>query len=70
MMTDRDVEAMARSVIVERGLPFQVLAVTFLPSAWAIQLRHQSGTVVSVRVPAGRPAAVRVAIQEQLEDEQ
>jgi hypothetical protein len=67
-MTSRDLEAIVRSVIIERGLPFDLLAVASSPPVWEIRLRHKTGGIVSVTVPDGRPVAVRVAIQEHLED--
>ena len=66
-MTSHDVQAILRSVIVERGLPFDVLTVAASPLAWDIQVRHRTAGIVSVVVPAGRPVAVRVRIQELLE---
>jgi len=66
-MTSRDLEAIVRSVIVDRGLPFDLLAVASSPPVWEIRLRHRTGGIVSVTVPDGRPVAVRTAIQEYLE---
>lgn len=68
-MTSEAFEAIVRSVIVEHGLPFDVLAVAASPVGWEMQLRNHGRNVVFVTVPDGRPLAVRVAIQERLEAE-
>jgi hypothetical protein len=69
-MNDRDVATIVRSVIVDRGLPLGLLAVVASASGWEIRLRsHAGGSVVSLSVPDGRPVAIRVAVQEYLEEQ-
>jgi len=68
-MKTTDVDALVRNVIVHLGLPFAVLSVVESPTGWNIQVRAGTGGVVRLTVPAGRPLAMRTAIQEQLEAE-
>ncbi len=69
-MNDRDVAAIVRSVIVDRGLPLALVAVAASASGWEIRLRNEiGGTVVSISIPDGRPVAIRIAAQDQLEAE-
>jgi hypothetical protein len=68
-MNTTDVDALVRSVIVHRGLPFAVLSVVESPAGWSIQVRAGTGGVVQLSIPAGRPLAMRIAIQEKLEAE-
>lgn len=66
-MNSADVEAIARTVVVEHGLPFSVLAVVPSAAGWDIRLREYTGGSVSLTIPNGRPIDIRVAIQERLE---
>jgi hypothetical protein len=50
-------------------LPFAVLSVVESPAGWNIQVRAGTGGVVRFSIPAGRPLAMRIAIQEKLEAE-
>jgi hypothetical protein len=69
-MNDRDVATIVRSVIVDRGLPLSLLAVSASAAGWDIRLRRAiAGTVVSISIPDGRPVAIRLAAQDQLEAE-
>ena len=54
-MTSQAVAEIARSVIVELGLPFDLLTVTASPSGWEFHLRHHARNILVVTVPmAGR----------------
>jgi len=44
-----------------------VLSILESPAGWNIQLRSGGGGLMRFRVPDGRPSAMRVAIQNQLE---
>jgi hypothetical protein len=68
-MTAADVERVARSLIVERGLACTLLSVTATVSGWNIMVRAGTGAVVRFAVSSQRPIAVREAIQEALEAE-
>ena len=68
-MTAKDIETIVRGVIVERQLPFDVLAIAPLPSKWEIRLRQQGAGNISVTVPDGRPIDIRRAIQDRLEEQ-
>ena len=68
-MNTTEVDALVRSVIVHLGLPFAVLSVVESPAGWNIQVRAGTGGVVRFCIPAGRPLALRIAIQEKLEAE-
>ena len=68
-MNATQVDALVRNVIVHMGLPFAVLSVTESPAGWNVQVRAETGGVVDFIVPDGRPLAMRVAIQENLEQE-
>ena len=69
-MNDRDVAAIVRSVIVDRGLPLALVAVAASASGWEIRLRKEiGGTAVSISIPDGPPVAIRIAAQDQLEAE-
>ena len=68
-MTATEVEALVRSVITHLGLPFAVLSVVESAAGWNIQVRADTGAVVRFSIPAGRPLAMRIAIQEKLEAE-
>lgn len=68
-MTSQAVAEIVRSVIVEGGLPFELLTVAAFPLGWEMRLRQHTRDVLVVTVPDGRPVAIRVAIQERLEAE-
>jgi hypothetical protein len=68
-MNTTEVDAMVRDVITHLGLPFTVLSVIESPGGWNIVVRAGTGGVVRFGVHGGRPLAMRVAIQEQLESE-
>jgi hypothetical protein len=46
-----------------------VLSVVESAAGWNIQVRADTGAVVRFSIPAGRPLAMRIAIQEKLEAE-
>ena len=68
-MNTTDVDALVRNVIVHLGLPFAVLSVVESPTGWNIQVRAGTGGIVRFGILAGRPLAMRIAIQEKLEAE-
>jgi hypothetical protein len=72
-MTAADVERVARSLIVERGLACTLLSVTATATGWNIMVRAGAGAgtgaIVRFAVSSQRPIAVREAIQEALEAE-
>ena len=68
-MTTLEVEHLVRTVIVERGLPFALLSVNGSPAGWNIVVRRVTSGVLRLQLVGGRPMAMRVAIQEALEDE-
>jgi hypothetical protein len=68
-MNDREILAIAGRVIVDRGLPFTIVSVAASASGWDIRLQPQTGgAITSISIPDGRPMAVRVAIQDELEE--
>ena len=67
-MNDRDVASIVRSVIADRGLPLALLAVAASASGWEIRLRREIGGTLSISIPDGRPVAIRIAAQDQLEE--
>jgi hypothetical protein len=66
-MNDRDVAAIVRSVIVDRGLLLETLAVAASASGWDIRLREQTGGTVSISIPDGSRVAIRGAVHKQLD---
>ena len=68
-VTSSEMEALVRNVIVHRGLPFAMLSVAASPAGWNVQVRAETGGIVSFAVSDDRPVAMRVAIQERLEAE-
>lgn len=66
-MNSRDVDVIVRSVIIHLGLPFTVLSIIESPAGWNVLLRAGVSGLMRFRVAAGRPSAMRVAIQNQLE---
>ena len=68
-MSATEVDALVRSVIIHLGLPFAVLSVVESPAGWNIQVRAGTGGIVRFGILAGRPLAMRIAIQEKLEAE-
>jgi hypothetical protein len=61
-------DALVRDVIVHFGLPFTVLSVAGSPIEWNVHVRSdETAKVISFTVAGGRPAAMRVAIQQMLE---
>lgn len=66
-MTSRDIEAIVQSVIVERGLPLDLVSVTASPRGWELRVRFDTQNTASVIVPDGPPAFVRAVLQERLE---
>jgi hypothetical protein len=69
-MNVKDVESMARDVIVHHGLPFTLLSVIASSRGWEISARPGTGEVVRFSVADGRPVAVRVTIHENLSERQ
>jgi hypothetical protein len=67
-MNSSDVDAMVRDVVVRLGLRYAVLSVIESPTGWNVQLRAGTAGLIRFTVFNGRPAAMRAAIQEQLED--
>lgn len=69
-MTTAEVEALVRDVIVHFGLPLTIVSVVGSPIGWNVRVRD-GGTarVVSFAVVGVRPAAIRAAIEEQLQAE-
>lgn len=69
-MTAAEVEALVRNVIVHFGLPFTLLSVVGSPTGWTVKV-CASGTarVLSFVVAGIQPAAIRVAVQQNLEAE-
>jgi hypothetical protein len=68
-MNTTGVDAILRDVIIQLGLPFTVLSVIESPAGWNIQVRAGTGGLMRFSVPNGRPVAIRVAIQQKLEEE-
>jgi len=66
-MNAADVERLVRDVIVNRGLPFTVSAVSGSPAEWHVSVRTDTGDVVRFPLFDGRPVAMRIAIQNALE---
>lgn len=67
-MNDRDVGAIVHRVIVDRGLGLEILAIGASASGWEIRLRERiGGAVATISIPDGRPIAIRVAVEEQLD---
>jgi hypothetical protein len=62
-----EVDALVRSVIVHLGLPCVLQSVVEFPAGWNIQVRASGGGVIDFTLFDGRPAAMRVAIQEKLD---
>jgi hypothetical protein len=68
-MNTTGVDTILRDVIIQLGLPFTVLSVVESPAGWNIQVRAGTGGLMRFSVPNGRPVAIRVAIQQKLEEE-
>jgi len=69
-MTTAEVEVLVRDVIVHFGLPFTVVSVIGSPIRWNVQVRGDgTSRIVSFAVAGVRSAAIRAAVQEQLEAE-
>ena len=68
-MNTTGVDTILRDVIIQLGLPFTVLSVVESPGGWNIQVRAGTGGLMRFSVPNGRPVAIRVAIQQKLEEE-
>jgi hypothetical protein len=66
-MNPAEMEALVRSVIVHHGLPFGTVSVVETPDGWKALVRTATGGQLEFAIPAGRPAAMRVAIQDRLE---
>ena len=66
-MNTTGVDRLVRDVIVHLGLPFTLLSVMESSVGWNIQVRAATGGLVSFALRNGRPTAMRVAIQENLE---
>ena len=66
-MTTAKLEALMRNIILHRRLPFRFHSVSAAANAWEIVVCDSAGAALSLTVPAGRPLAVRSAIQERLE---
>ena len=66
-MNPTEMEALVRSVAVHYGLPLGAVAVAEMAEGWSIVVRTATGGTFSFTIAAGRPAAMRVAVQEHLE---
>jgi hypothetical protein len=67
-MNTAGVDAILRDLIIHLGLPFTVLSVIESPAGWNIQVRAGTKGLMRFSVPNGRPVAIRVAIQQKLEE--
>jgi hypothetical protein len=68
-MNSTKIEALVRNIILHRRLPFAMRSVAASPAGWDIEVDASAGGVLAFTVASGRPLAIRVAIQEQLEAE-
>jgi hypothetical protein len=69
-MTEANITAMVRDVIVHLGLPFTVRSVSeSSPARWTVEVTGVTGRLVRFVVPDARPLAMRVAIQQRLQAE-
>ena len=66
-MNSAKIEALVRNIILHRRLPFAMRSVAASPEGWDIEVDASAGGILAFTVPSGRPLAIRVAIQEQLE---
>ena len=66
-MNPIEVETMVRSVAVHFGIPLGAVAVAEMAEGWSVVVRTATGGTFSFTIAAGRPAAMRVAVQEHLE---
>jgi hypothetical protein len=62
-----EMEALVRSIIVHHGLPFGAVSVVETPSGWKVVVNTATGGHLEFAIPAGRPAAMRVAVHDRLE---
>jgi hypothetical protein len=62
-----ELDAMVRDIITHFGLPFTVLSISESPVGWNILLRGGVAGLMRFSVANGRPSAMRVDIQNQLE---
>ena len=66
-MNPAEMEALVRSVAVHYGLPLSAVSVAEIDGGWSIVVRTATGETSSFAIAAGRPAAMRVAVQQHLE---
>jgi len=66
-MTPTEMEALVRSVAVHYGVPLGAVSVAEIADGWSVVVRSATGGTFSFTIAAGRPAAMRVAVQEHLE---
>ena len=66
-MNPTEMEALVRSVAVHYGVPLGAVAVAEIDDGWSIVARTAAGETFSFAIANGRPAAMRVAVQEHLE---
>jgi len=66
-MNPTEMEALVRSVAVHYGFPLGAVAVAEIADGWSIVVRTATGETFSFAIAAGRPAAMRVAVQEHIE---
>ena len=66
-MNPTEMEALVRSVAVHYGLPLGAVSVAEIADGWSIVVRTATGETFSFAIAAGRPAAMRVAVQEHIE---
>jgi hypothetical protein len=66
-MNSTKIEALVRNIILHRRLPFAMRSVAASAHGWDIEVDASAGGILAFSVPSGRPLAIRVAIQEQLE---
>jgi len=66
-MTIHEIESLVRDVITHYGLPVTIASVAPSPVGWEIRVRGDGGRIVAFTLYSGRPAAMRVSIEEHLD---
>jgi hypothetical protein len=67
-MEPTEMEALVRSIIVHHGLPFGAVSAIETTDGWNVVVRSATGGNVAFAISAARPAAMRAAVQQRLED--
>ena len=69
-MEQRDVERIARGVLVDLAVPFSLVSVERMGTGWSVVLRSARDRPIIAAIPGGPASAVRATLRQRIEFEE